>query len=112
MNDQTAFVELDINQFMRTEASGHKTEKAAQTLAKEYAPILNYFKDVIFIIDQAGHFVLVNDASELRTGIPTEKFIGRHFLQLVDREHHEFAKGAFQMLLSAQGENKRGKVRF
>ncbi|UCB48771.1 MAG: PAS domain S-box protein, partial [Deltaproteobacteria bacterium] len=102
MTDQTAFVELSIDQFMKTEASAQKIRKAALRLAREYGSILDNFNEVIFIIDNAGHFVFVNKASERRTGIPTEKFIGRHFLQLVDREYHEFAKGAFQKLLAGE----------
>ena len=96
MNDQTAFLELSVDQFLRTEASSRETQKAAQRFVKGYAPILNYFNDVIFIIDQAGHFVFVNKASEKRTGIPTETFIGRHVLELIDPKYHEFSQSSIQ----------------
>ena len=51
MNDQSAFLELSVDQFLRTEATSRETQKAAQKLAQEYAPLLNYFGDVIYIID-------------------------------------------------------------
>jgi PAS domain S-box-containing protein len=102
MNDQDALVKLSINQFMRTEATSRKEKKAAHKLAKEYGPILDNFSDVVFITDKAGHFVFVNKASEQRTGIPTEKFIGRHFLELIDPKYHEFARNSFQKALSGE----------
>jgi len=99
MNDQTAFLELSIDQFLRTEEPGRETQMAAQKLAKEYAPILNCFNDVIFIVDHVGRFVFVNKASEKRTGIPTETFIGRHVLELIDPKYHELARSSFQKAL-------------
>jgi PAS domain S-box-containing protein len=103
MNDQTVFVKLDIDRFMGRQAAAKNTKKAAVRLARDFGPILDNFNDVIFILDNAGHFVFVNKASERRTGIPTDKFIGRHFLQLIDRQYHEFAQRLFQKLLG--GEN-------
>jgi hypothetical protein len=35
MNDQTAFLKLSIDQFLRTEAPSRETQKGAQKLAKE-----------------------------------------------------------------------------
>jgi len=102
MNDQNAFVRLSIDQFMRTETSSRETQKAARRLAKKYAPILNYFNDVILIIDQAGHFAFVNKAAEKRTGIPTQTFIGRHVLELIDPKYHEFAQSSFQKAMNGE----------
>jgi PAS domain S-box-containing protein len=102
MNDQIASIGVSLGQFIRTEASTRKTKKAAQRLAKEYGPILDNFSDVVFITDKAGHFVFVNKASEQRTGIPTEIFIGRHFLELIDPKYHEFAQSSFQKALSGE----------
>ncbi len=102
MNDRTAIIELDVDQFMRTEGAAPERKKAALRLAREYGSLLDNINDVIFIVDNEGHFVFVNKASERRTGIPTEKFIGRHFLELVDRQYHEFAQGAFQKLSAGE----------
>ncbi|HUT73043.1 MAG TPA: PAS domain S-box protein [Desulfatiglandales bacterium] len=102
MNDQTAFIEVSIDQFLRTEVSSRETQKAAQKLAKNYAPLLNHFNDAIFIIDQAGHFVFVNKEIEKRMGIPTKTFIGRHFLELIDPKYHEFAQSSFQEAMNGE----------
>ena len=77
MSDPIASIGLSIDQFLRTGASGRKAKKKAHRLAKKYGPILDNFNDVIFIFDTAGRFVFVNKASEQRTGIPTETFMGR-----------------------------------
>jgi PAS domain S-box-containing protein len=102
MNDQKASIKLSVNQFMRTGTSGRETDQEALKLAKQYAPILNHFRDVIFLIDQEGRFVFVNEASEKRTGIPTETFIGRHFLEITDPKYHEFAQSTFQKALNGE----------
>ncbi|UCH22020.1 MAG: PAS domain S-box protein [Deltaproteobacteria bacterium] len=102
MGDKTAFVELSVDQFLQAETSGRKTKKTARKLARGYGPILDHFNDVIFLIDKAGRFVFVNKASERRTGIPAEKFIGRHFMELIDPQYHEFARGTFQKVMGGE----------
>jgi PAS domain S-box-containing protein len=102
MNDQKASIKLSIDQFLRTEASGREGDQATLKIVKECAPILNHFNDVIFLVDQEGRFVFVNKASEKRTGIPTETFIGRHFLEITDPKYHEFAQSTFQKALNGE----------
>jgi PAS domain S-box-containing protein len=102
MTNQNPLIKVSIDQFVRTAASSQKEQKAVHKLAKEYGPILDHFNDVVFITDEEGYFVFVNKASEQRTGIPTEIFIGRHFLELVDPEYHEFAQSSFQKVLNGE----------
>ena len=102
MNDQTAFVELSIDQLLRAEASAQKRKKKALRLVREHGSILDKFTDVVFIVDDAGQFVFVNKATERRSGIPTENFMGRHFLQLIDPQYHEFAQRFFQRILEGE----------
>ena len=102
MSDQNALVKLSVDQFVRTSSSRQRKKSVAQKLAKKYGPILDHFSDVVFITDEEGYFVFVNKASEQRTGIPAEIFIGRHFLELVDPENHEFAQSIFQKVLNGE----------
>ena len=102
MNDQTASVRVSIDRFIRTEAFSREAKKTAHKLAKKYGPILDNFNDVIFIVDQAGCFVFVNKASEQRTGIPTERFIGRHLLDLIDPKYQEFTRSTVQKAMSGE----------
>ena len=89
-------MEFSLDQLTRMEASSQKDKKGAHKLAREYGPILDSFNDVVFITDKAGHFVFVNKASGERTGIPTEAFIGLHFLDILDPQYHEYARSSFQ----------------
>ena len=102
MSGQKALLKLAIDQFVKTASSSREEKKAAHRLAREYGPLLDNFNDVVFITDKAGHFLFVNKASEQRTGIPTELFIGRHFLELIDPKYHEFARSTFQKALSGE----------
>ncbi len=102
MSDQKALVKLAIDQFVQTAASSREEKEAAHKLAKEYGPLLENFNDVVFITDKAGHFLFVNKASEERTGIPTEIFIGRHFLEIIDPKYHEFAQSSFEKALNGE----------
>jgi PAS domain S-box-containing protein len=102
MIDQDALVRVSIDQLLRTGAFIRKEKKATRKLAKKYGPILDNLNDVVFITDTAGHFVFVNKASEHRTGIPTEAFIGRHFLELIDPKYHEFARNSFQKAMRGE----------
>lgn len=102
MNEQTGFIEVSVDQFLRKEVSSRKAQKVAQKLAKDYAPMLNYFNDAIFMTDQTGHFVFMNKEIEKRMGIPTKAFIGRHFLDVIDPKYHEFAQISFQKVMNGE----------
>ena len=104
MSDQNALIKLAIDQFVQTAAISREEKQAAHKLAKEYGPLLDNFNDVVFITDKAGHFLFVNKASEERTGIPTEIFIGRHFLEVMDPKYHEFARSSFQKAMRGEKE--------
>jgi PAS domain S-box-containing protein len=102
MSDQNPLVKLSVDQFVRKAASSQRKKTAAQQIVKEYGPVLDHFNDVVFITDEDGYFVFVNKASEDRTGIPAEIFIGRHFLELVNPQYHEFAQSNFQKALNGE----------
>ena len=101
MDDQNSSLRLSINELVGT-ASSRDRQETDKKFAEQYAPILNYFNDVIFIIDPSGRFVFVNKASEQRTGIPAERFIGRHFLEIIDPVYHEFAQSSFQKAMCGE----------
>jgi len=102
MSDQNPLVKLSVDQFVRKAASSQRKKTAAQQIVKEYGPVLDHFIDVVFITDEDGYFVFVNKASKDRSGIPAEIFIGRHFLELVNPQYHEFAQSNFQKALNGE----------
>jgi PAS domain S-box-containing protein len=102
MSDQNPLIKLSVDQFARKAASSQRKKTAAQQIVKEYGSVLDHLNDVVFITDEDGYFVFVNKASEDRTGIPAEIFVGRHFLELVNPQYHEFAQSNFQKALSGE----------
>jgi len=102
MSDQNPLVKLSVDQFVQTAAFSQKGRKQTYKLVKEYGPVLDHLNDVVFITDEEGYFLFVNKASERRTGIPTEIFIGRHFLELIDPQYHQIAKSHYQKALDAE----------
>lgn len=103
MSDHNALIKLSVDQFVQTAEASQRKETAAQKLIKEYGPVLDNFKDVIFITDAAGYFVFVNQAvREQSNGVLPEMFIGRHFTELVDPEYHDFVKNSFQKILNRE----------
>jgi PAS domain S-box-containing protein len=104
MSSQNALVKLSIDPFVRTATSSQRKKTAAQTLVKEYGPILDHFNDVVFITDEEGYFVFVNKAvtEQSNGGVPPEVFIGRNFTELVDPNDHDFAKNIFQKVLNGE----------
>lgn len=99
---KNALIKISTERLLITDSSNRKEKRAAQNLAKKYGPILDSFNDVVFIIDKAGYFVSVNKASEQIAGIPSEAFIGRHFLEIIDSKYHGFARNSFQKALSGE----------
>jgi len=102
MSDQNPLVKLSVDQFVRKAASSERKKMAAQKLVEKYGPVLDNFNDVVFITDKTGYFIFVNKASEQRTGIPTELFIGRHFLEIIDPKYHEFAQRNFKETMNGE----------
>ncbi len=102
MSDENHIWKLSLDQLTRTAAYSERKKTAAKELAEEYGPVLDHFKDGVFITDEAGYFVFVNKAIEQTNGVPADTFIGRHFLELIDPKYHEFAQNILQKIL--QGE--------
>jgi PAS domain S-box-containing protein len=102
MNDQITFFRVSPDRIMQTKAFIREGKNTTQIPPIDYGNILDSFNDVIFIIDTAGYFVFVNKASEKRTGIPTQTFIGQHFSELIDPKYREFAQSTFQKAMNGE----------
>jgi len=102
MSDEAPLLKLSVDRFIRTAPDSERKKTAAQALVNEYGPVLDHFKDGVFITDEAGYFVFVNKAIEQTNGVPAEVFVGRHFLEMIDPELHEFANDVFQKILKGE----------
>ena len=61
---------------------------------------LRNIKDGIFTLDTDGRFTFVNSVVEKRSGIPAEKCVGTHFLDIVHSDYHDIVKENFQKIMN------------
>jgi PAS domain S-box-containing protein len=77
-----------------------------KNIIKEIEPhlseILNSIEDGVSVLDKNGYFVFVNHVIEKRTGISSDKIVGRHYLDLVHPDGREKARDDFERTLSGE----------
>jgi PAS domain S-box-containing protein len=66
----------------------HETEE-------QYRSVVEQATEIIFVVDTAGHFTSLNPAFETIVGWPRERWLGRHFLELVAPEDRASIAQAF-----------------
>lgn len=69
-----------------------------------YKEIVEYFTDVVFIVDEKGYFIYVNQMGLERSGHSLDKLKKMHFLQILPEKYHETAQSNFEK--SIRGEPK------
>ena len=57
--------------------------------------IVNTSPDIIYILDQDGHFTFINERIESLLGFSKEEIVGKHYSFLVHRDDMEQAKYVF-----------------
>ena len=70
----------------------------AASLAARYRALFETTPDGIMLVDDAGHYVDVNDAMCAMLGAPRAELIGRHFRDFIPpepRDQVELRKGTF-----------------
>ena len=78
-------LERDIRDMNRClEASEHR-----------YRFIVNNSPDIIYMLDESGHFVFVNDRIKTILGYETDELLGRHYAEFVHKDDIEKAKYVF-----------------
>ncbi|MCB1751240.1 MAG: EAL domain-containing protein [Gammaproteobacteria bacterium] len=60
-----------------------------------YRFIVNNSPDIIYMLDNSGHFVFVNDRIKTILGYETEELLGKHYSEFVHKEDIEKAKYVF-----------------
>ncbi|MCP5406027.1 MAG: EAL domain-containing protein [Chromatiaceae bacterium] len=60
-----------------------------------YRFIVNNSPDIIYMLDEKGHFVFVNDRIKTILGYETDELLGRHYSEFVHKEDVEKAKYVF-----------------
>jgi len=63
---------------------------------------LDNINDGVYLLDDKGYFLYVNRVIEQRSGIPSDKFVGLHFLDVVSPKDHERVKMNFEKVMRGE----------
>ena len=102
MSKKNKSIKLSIDQLDPSAPPEHESTKTGHTFFQRDFGLLDYINDVIFIIDEAGHFKFINKVSEERTGIPTDALIGLSYLDLMEPRYHDFARNSFETAIKGE----------
>ena len=83
--------------------SKRHVEKALKESEKRYHLVVDSINDGLYTLDADGRFTFVNKAIERRSGIPFDKFVGLHYLDVVSPKDHKRVRTNFQKTM--KGEN-------
>ena len=83
--------------------SKRHVEKALKESEKRYHFVVDNINDGLYTLDADGRFTFVNKVIERRSGIPFDKFVGLHYLDVVSPKDHERVKANFEKIM--RGEN-------
>ena len=76
-----------------------RTEDKLKVSEQKYKELVEQEKDVIFSVDESGHFTSINSAS-LSWGFKPEEIIGRHFSEFIPPEWQSVVPAALDQILS------------
>lgn len=79
-----------------------KLQAALVRSARRYRLLVDNMSDGVFIVDTDGRFVFVNKVVEQRSGIPSDKFMGLHFLDIVAPKDHERVRMNFEKTMRGE----------
>ncbi len=92
-----------INNLIEKRELKHKLDEMSrciQASEKRYSFIVNNSPDMVYMLDQKGCFVFVNDRATELLGYTQEEFIGHHYSEFIHADDVEKANFAFSTSLS------------
>ena len=85
----------------------YRPKRRAETAQKEseqrYRLVVDNINDGLYTLDGDGRFTFVNKIIERRSGIPFDKFVRLHYLDVVSPKDHKRVKANFEKVM--RGEN-------
>jgi two-component system sporulation sensor kinase C len=91
------------NKKLRQEIKAHKqTEQSLRQSEEEYRSVVDHINDGVYRLNRQGYFTFVNKTVEIATGIPANKLLTMHFLDVIPPEHRKHAQENFQKLLQGK----------
>jgi PAS domain S-box-containing protein len=85
---------------------GLKRAKQFQTSEKKYQALIEHVPDVVYSLDNKGHFIELNPALMQILGYSREEIMGEHFSKVIHPDDVEKASSSFEELVKG----KRGKT--
>jgi len=79
-----------------------QTEEALKESQQLFKTIADNTPAFIFIKDLEGRFTFVNKVIEKRSGIPFDKFLGLHYLDVVSPKDHKRVKTNFEKTMRGE----------
>lgn len=83
--------------------SKRRVETALEEYEKRYRLLADNINDGLYMLDTDGRFTFVNKVIERRSGIPFDKFVRLHYLDVVSPKDHKRVKANFEKIM--RGEN-------
>jgi len=91
-----------INQLETLDSEREEPGEANKAIVINYQALLDNINDGVYMLNKKGRFVFINRVIEERSRIPFDKFIGLHFLDIVDPKDHERVQMNFKKVMRGE----------
>ena len=91
-----------INQLETLDSTRKEPGAANKAIVINYQALLDNINDGVYMLNKKGRFVFINRAIEERSGMPFDKFMGLHFLDIVDPKDHERVQMNFKKVMRGE----------
>lgn len=79
-----------------------RIDTALKESEERYRLVVDNINDGLYTLDAGGRFTFVNKVIERRSGIPFDKFVGLHYLDLVSPKDHKRVKANFEKVMRGE----------
>jgi len=91
-----------INQLETLNSEREESGEANKAIVINYQGLLDNINDGVYMLNTKGRFVFINRVIEERSRIPFDKFIGLHFLDIVEPKDHERVQMNFRKVMRGE----------
>ena len=91
-----------INQLETLDSTRKEPGAANKAIVINYQALLDNINDGVYMLNKKGRVGFINRAIEERSGMPFDKFMGLHFLDIVDPKDHERVQMNFKKVMRGE----------
>ena len=99
-----------FNTFLDSQAEKRRAEEALTESREQYRTVVNNISEVIFQTDPNGKWTFLNPAWTDITGFPIEESLGTHFVDPVQPEYRQLARGMLEVIFNREQESVRNTL--